>query len=217
MTGHPNLASWLVLLACCSSQLVGRMCAGAGRFFLPSCWLTRGSAGFGRFGNPRRVGCYWRPRKKKIKKIKQSARDGLIMALRKKKQEKEKKKEFRSARAQNGAIRREVRALARRHGCMRLFHVCRCVPRDRQKARQRPCQHAEEKAAGKRTRPAFGRAIGRPGPAFCRFARFSADSAISRQRRASGRSPPIDAHESVSDRIFGRRKCRGVPPYPPPP
>ena len=137
------------------------------------------------------------------------------MALRKKK-EKEKKKEFRSARARNGAIRREVRALARRHRCICFLCLPMCSARpSKSQAADLPTRRG--KSGGKTPAPGFrpGRRSARAG-ALCRFARFSADSAISRRRRASGRSTPIDAPESVSDRIFGRRKCRGGPPYPPP-
>ena len=105
-TDRPTKPGKLARLSCVVFVSVGRadVCRNRPGFFLPSCWLTRGADGFGLLGTPVELDAVGGPAKKIKKKIKQSARAGLIMALRKKK-EKDKKKEFRSARAQNGAIR----------------------------------------------------------------------------------------------------------------
>ena len=129
-----------------------------------------------------------------------------------KKKEKEKKKNFGASARKMAAMRREVRAPARRHGCMRLFHVC-----DRQKAGQRTCQHEDEKAAGKRTRPAFGRAIGRPAPVlsadllvFLPIPRFRGSGARAADRRRSTHANAFRTGYSDAGNVGG-----ASPPTPP--
>ena len=142
----------------------------------------------------------------KIKKKTERA-SGSHHGVAQQKKEKEKKKEFRSARAQW----RDPAEFDAERGRSKAF----CATIESQAAHART-KHAAEKAAGKRTRPAFGRAVGRPAPVLCRCARFSADSAISRQRRASG---PIAADRRTRIR-FGpdirRPEMSGRPPLSPP-